>query len=310
MSDKIAKGRLEVAKGGVDTDTLHSIEVIVGSAHDDSFSFSGSIAAGTQLRIEAGAGQSGDNDINLNGASGTSVRVTATDEGIELTPVGGGSGRIELVGFSYDAAILGSNQVQTVFVGAGKGSIFKAGAGGGDFTLMASDKAYGCEDAVDIFRVTTTAPAGLSEAEQIEYLRNNRVMICNFGAEDTIYVNGVLFDGSRVTATLAPYIWVSGNESAYTTPLLAGESSYNLSYLHPHIEPGPDDNQYVYEAGPVRDVAIVRGSGEFDVINFISRSALPDETYRKSADTILNCFGGRSLQPRKPGAKRPELNSV
>jgi Ca2+-binding RTX toxin-like protein len=253
-------------------DTLVSIEKIVGTDHDDTFTFSGSLTSNIRVRIEAGAGQTGNNDIDLGDAVGSTIRVRVTDEGLELAPIGGGTGKIELIGFSYDAAILGSNNGRLTVELASKGSTFKSGAGGADITLKAGDKAYGYDGAVDIFRVTTTAPAGLSAAEQIEYLKNNRVFIGNFGAEDQIYVDGILFDGAKVTSTLAPM----HQEVLETSAWLSGQSSFGLNYVHAVWN--SQTERYDYPAGRVRDVAFAGGEDASAII-FLDRSVAASSAF-------------------------------
>lgn len=251
---------LVVISEAAGTDTLHYIDEIVLTTGNDSFSFTGAIPAGYRLRIDANGGQTED-IVDLIGALGTNITATVLTSGVNLTSPGAAGGMIELVGFH--TTILGSDHVRTTFVGAGTGAVFRAGAAGGDFTLLSGDQAYGREGAVDIFRVTTTAPAGLTPNEQIEYLRDNRVAITNIGVEDQIYVNGKLFDGNRVTASATPFYADHPNlDVGYNTVDFTGSSSYETRYPVATFVPtgattyGVVYGDYVYPRGaPVRDVS-------------------------------------------------------
>lgn len=277
---------LSVEDGTGGTDSLHSIEAIILTTEDDSFAFSGVLPNGFRLTIDANGGQY-DDIVDLIGAVGTNIQARITADGVILTSFGS-TGRIDLVGFH--TTILGSDTVVTTFIGAGTGAVFVAGAAGGDFTLMASDSAYGYEGIKDVFRVTTTAPAGLSDADAIAYLQANRVAITNIGAEDEIFVNGIRFDGNTVTSTLAP---VAASDRSGDMPItsarLTGDSSYGTAYPIAELAQqglrynGAPWGPYAYTAGDrVRDVSLGYGSdqsffgpaNERQIISFVSRSIM------------------------------------
>lgn len=257
ISVDAATNRLTVQDGDGGTDQLASIERIIGSARSDTFTFTGS---GTDAKVDMADVVDG---YVLTTQNTYEVRV----KGIE-TFVGG--------------------DTLTTFIGkAGTPAIFRAGSGGGDFTLTAGDRAYGHDGAVDTFRVTTTVPAEFSsytEAQKVEYLRQNRVFLSNFDAEDQIYVNGVLFTGNTVTATVSAVASSDYNRDlpiAYVS--LAGDSSYGTTYAQATFDEqglswgGQPWGSYLYSAGEIRDVTYHRTDQEgIGLITFSSRTITPD----------------------------------
>ncbi len=129
------------------TDTLRYIDEITLSAHHDTVEIDGMIPVGYRLKIDPNGGQTAD-ALDLTG-SNSAVAVKSTYLGFNITDSSGGSGLVEVVG--YRMAVVGSDHVRTTFIGTGTGvalgmgAVFKAGAAGGDFTLMAGDHAYGYE---------------------------------------------------------------------------------------------------------------------------------------------------------------------
>jgi Ca2+-binding RTX toxin-like protein len=208
---------------------------------------------------------------------------------IELSLAAEGGPTVSVTGLN--TTMLGSDTAKTTFIGTGAGAKFWAGEGGGDFTLLSGDSAWGYDGVVDTFRVSTVAPAGLSSAEAIAYLETNEVFIGNFGAEDEIYVNGVKFDGNQVTGTRDEYFDHPNYDVPYATTLLSGTSSYNTSYAsaqYNDLGAGSLGSYgiYTYSAGNLRDVTfhesgseVVRNGmatpSELGVITFTSRSITP-----------------------------------
>lgn len=175
------------------------------------------------------------------------------------------------------------NDSKTTFKGDGTGAIFKAGSGGGEFHLLAGDKGVGYAGVVDTFYLQTTIPEGLtfsSDAEKIEYLKRNKVFIENFGAEDLIYVNGVLFNGNKVTSA----VWgeTVGSDRNLDRPInaytLTGDSSYGTAYGVPTFETrgvsgsGTPWGALVYSETQYRDVTYsVADETGIGIINLFSR---------------------------------------
>lgn len=267
----------------IDTDTLYAIERIVLTDSADIFQYTGAIPDDYRLTIEAAGGQAQGDVVSLQGATSGIVTTVDRESGSIRLTTPGSNGWIDLIDFLGAATITGSDNVVSKFVGGGKGTTFKAGAGGGDFTLMAGDKAEGYEGVVDIFRVTTTAPSDLSDAEKIEYLKNNRVAISKFGAEDQLYVNGELFDGNKITSVIAPVRPPDYNaDSNVTAVLLSGDSSYGTSYPDPvwtaygTTGGGAEWGGYFHPAGRIRDVSYTHASEPgAGVISFMDRSMSP-----------------------------------
>jgi Ca2+-binding RTX toxin-like protein len=252
-----ATNKLSVEDGEGGTDTLASIERVMGSARNDSFTFTG---------------------------SGTDAKVDMTDvvDGYVLTTQN-----------AYEVRVMGietfiGGDALTIFIGkTGTPTIFRAGSGGGDFTMTAGDRAYGHDGAVDTFRVTTTVPAEMAtctEAEKTAYLLANRNFIGNFDAEDLLYVNGVLCNGNTVTATVSPAVASDYNRDgpiAYVS--LTGDSSYGTAYAQAAFDQRglSLDSQpwgsYLYASGEVRDVGFHRtGEDGRGVISFSARTISPE----------------------------------
>jgi Ca2+-binding RTX toxin-like protein len=257
ISFDAATDKLTVEDGEGGTDTLASIDRVMGSARNDSFTFTG---------------------------SGTGAKVDMTDvlDGYVLTTQN-----------TYEVRVMGietfiGGDALTVFIGrTGAPAIFRAGSGGGDFTMTSGDRAYGHDGAVDTFRVTTTVPTEMStctEAEKTAYLLANRNFIGNFDAEDLLYVNGVLCNGNIVTAAVSPAVASDYNRDgpvAYVS--LTGDSSYGTAYAQAAFDQrglswdsqpwGP----YIYTAGEVRDVNFHRtGEDGRGVISFSARTISPE----------------------------------
>ncbi|TFI56471.1 DUF2974 domain-containing protein [Sphingomonas parva] len=303
---------LTVLDGSGGTDTLLSIEEIVATQYNDSFSFIGSLPNEYDLKIDAAGGQQHSDLIDLQAAT-AQLQAKITEGGVELTSPGS-SGRIELSGFH--TTVSGSDTAKTIFIGAGTGAEFRAGAAGGDFTLLAGDKAYGHEGAVDVFRVTTTVPeefASLSEAEKVAYLTRNKVFIGKFGTEDQIYVNDLLFDGNKLSSTLMQ-AWSDhpNDDVRFGEVNLSGQSSYGTVYLQSYFVEwgttvtGAPYGRYVADPGPVRHVSysLVDNSG-LGLISFSSTdmagAGLPslssaDERLTILIDGFTDGEGGISFQ--------------
>jgi Ca2+-binding RTX toxin-like protein len=297
---------ITVDEGG-SVDTLYSIEKIVLTGARDQFQFSGSIPDGYRLTIDAAGGQSAGDIVSLAGALGSTINATVTADGrIRLTSPEAVDGWIELVGFSTNLTIVGSDQIASKFIGAAKGTTFRAGGGGGDFTLFASDRAYGYAGAIDIFRVSTTVPeefAGYTEAEKIDYLARNRVYIHGFGDEDQIWVNGVRFTGNIVTSTAAVVVASDPNgDLPISYPILAGNSSYDTFYPQAVFEElgqaadGQIWGAYRYEHGTVRDVSFHRtGADGPGLISFITRGMAPAESWGQTGYTLKPLAAGDEM---------------
>lgn len=263
---------LTVTSATTGTDTLHFIDEIILSPDTDAFTFTGVIPAGYRLKIDAGEGQYEDT-ISLTQALGASIKAQIVSGGVVLTSPSAGDGQIEIVNFGK--TIVGSNTAVTQFVGAGTGMVFRAGAAGGDFTLGSSDRAYGREGVQDIFRLSTTAPSGLTNQGKVDYLASNRVFLGDVGAEDLVYVDGVLFNGNRVTAASAAPIRGGFLGGSITSAMLTGDSSFGVYYpvaaavqlgLSPMYESEREDTpwfEYLHTDGDrVRDVSLTSGGYE------------------------------------------------
>jgi Ca2+-binding RTX toxin-like protein len=146
----------------------------------------------------------------------------------------------------------------TTFIGGNSRSIFQAGAAGGDFRLSSGDTAIGFDSVKDIFRLTTTAPAGLTESEKVAYLEANRVMLSNVGVEDEIFVDGIRFNGNTITANLSNIFDPHPNgDLPARVALLTGSSSFSTSYPTVDFVPGgsrPTHGDYNFVPGRYRDV--------------------------------------------------------
>jgi len=249
--------KLTVKDGLGGTDTLASIERIVGSSRNDSFAFTG---------------------------SGTDAKVDMTDlvDGYVLTTQNTYVVRVK----SFES-FTGGDELTTFIGKTGTPTVFRAGSGGGDFTLTSGDRAYGYTGAVDTFRVTTTVPSAMAtctEAEKVAYLQANRNFIGNFGAEDLLYVNGVLCTGNTVTATVSAVVSSDYNRDAPIVYVsLTGDSSYGTSYAQAEFDEeglsygGQPWGSYLYSAGEVRDVTFNRADGEgLSLIGFSSRTISPE----------------------------------
>jgi Ca2+-binding RTX toxin-like protein len=247
---------LTVADGTGGTDTLHSIERIIAGSGHGKLQFTGS-------------------------GTGATVDLTDVEDGFILASQD--SAEVRLKGVSE---FIGGDALTTFIGRTGTPSIFRAGSGGGDFTLASGDVAYGQSGAVDIFRVTTTVPVelnGCTEAEKVAYLASNRNFIHNFGAEDFLYVNGVMCTGNTVTAVVGTAVSSDYNRDlpvAYVA--LTGDSSYGTSYAQPTFDQqglsygGQPWGAYLYSAGEVRDASFHRAGDDLGVISFMSRTITPD----------------------------------
>jgi hypothetical protein len=288
-----ATDKLTVDDGEGGTDTLASIERVMGTARNDSFTFTG---------------------------SGTNAKVDMTDavDGYVLTTQN-----------AYEVRVMGietfiGGDALTIFIGkTGTPTIFRAGSGGGDFTMTSGDRAYGHDGVVDTFRVTTTVPtemATCTEAEKTAYLLANRNFIGNFDAEDLLYVNGVLCNGNTVTATVSPAVASDYNRDgpiAYVS--LTGDSSYGTAYARAAF----DQRGLSWDSQPwgpyiwaVRDVNFHRtGEDGRGVISFSARTISPEGDgvsagSRSGFITSMNCETAR--RPRRParGKGRPAHRRV
>jgi Ca2+-binding RTX toxin-like protein len=250
---------ISVADGEGGTDTLHSIErIVVDRGGQDKLQFAGS---GANAKVDLTDIEDG---FILAGQDGKTVRLKGIDEYI-----GGES--------------------LTTFIGkTGAPTVFRAGSGGGDFTLTSGDRAYGFTGAVDTFRVTTTIPtefASWTDAQKVEYLRQNRVFISNFGDEDHIFVNQIQFTGNSVTSTLAPIVASDYNRDLPITYVeLTGSSSYGTAYAQATFDVrgqswgGADWGSYVYSGTSIRDVNFHRGDENgVSLISFMARTITPVE---------------------------------
>jgi len=251
-----ATNKLTVTDGEGGTDTLQSIEKILGTAKADTFTFTGS---GTTAKVDM-------TDVVDGYVLTTQNSIVVRVKGIE-TFVGG--------------------DTLTTFIGkTGTPSVFRAGSGGGDFTMTSGDVAYGHAGVVDTFRVTTTVPTALAtctEAEKRAYLEANRNYIHDFGSEDRLYVNGVLCTGNTITATVGAAISSDYNRDlpvAYVA--LTGDSSYGTSYAQPTFDQqglsygGQPWGSYLYSAGEIRDASFHRAGDGSGVISFMSRMITPN----------------------------------
>jgi trimeric autotransporter adhesin len=104
-----AGSTLTVADGEGGTDTLHSIEKIIGSTFHDTLNFSGTIPAGTVLTIDSGGGDSHDDLINLRALWSGVVFHNHTTSGSFTSSAGGTINftnfHTDIVGSAYDDTI-------------------------------------------------------------------------------------------------------------------------------------------------------------------------------------------------------------
>jgi Ca2+-binding RTX toxin-like protein len=250
--------KLTVQDGDGGTDTLASIEQIIGSTKADTFTFTG---------------------------SGTNAKVDMTNivDGYVLTTQNTYEVRVKDI-----ETFIGGDSLTTFIGKTGTPTIFRAGSGGGDFTMTSGDVAYGYTGAEDTFRVTTTLPiemAGCTQAEARAYLEANRNFIHNFGNEDHLIVNGVLCDGNTVTATVGTAVSSDYNRDlpiAYVA--LTGDGSYGTAYAQPTFDQqglswgGQPWGAYLYSAGEIRDASFHRAGDGSGLISFMSRTITPDAT--------------------------------
>jgi Ca2+-binding RTX toxin-like protein len=277
-----------VTNGSGDVDTLHSVEKIVGTSFSDTFTITGALVGGRQLRIEQGGGEG--TAIDLSASTGVRATINALTGAVELSNSSGGDSTIELVGFLSE--VLGSDTSRTTMIGAGTGAIFRAGAGGADITLLAGDQGVGHDGVQDNFYVTSTAPSHLSDDDKIAWLQKNRVLIENFDAEDKIYVNGVAFNGNKVTSQLGQTFASDPNHDLpIAAAQLTGNSSFGTAYATASFHEegynhrGPHGS-FVYSDGQFRDVQYVQGdSNGVGVMTFMSRGITGGNSYSLNALT-------------------------
>ena len=284
--DGSVAAHIEDGDGG--TDTLHSIEIIEGTGHDDTLLVS---------RMDANLfanenGQGGVTDIYLGDAdTADEVRFDGLTEDVTVDLalfVDGDEAEIRVTGDSSRAFVvsgaekyLGGEGHMTVFsVGDGE---YYAGAGGMTVHMQPGDIAIGHDGAVDIFHVSTIAPAGLTDAEKIEWLAGNRIFIGNFGDEDQLVVNGIAFDGNQRTSTVetAYHVEVNLDIGRFGAINVFGESSYGIEYPYAEFvvmgdhfingQPGIWGQYRLPETAQVRDVTftVADGSG-VGLIEFIA----------------------------------------
>ena len=187
------------------------------------------------------------------------------------------------------------NSSKSIFKGNNEGSIFVSGSGGAEFTLTSGDHAIGHAGVKDVFRVDTTmadVPTGLSSTGKLEFLANKKVFIGNFGAEDEIWVNGIRFDGNKVTTalwgeTIAPD---QNRDDPHNAYVLTGDSSYGTAYANPTFEvrgasySGEPWGALSYADMQYRDVNYTATSDSgLGIINFFARGVTGFESGGSSA---------------------------
>ena len=245
----------------------------------------------------------GSGDTKVDGDKGTDIfafydhtvawTIDLTDEdgaGYGLAQQGGEEVRIKGVEVFY-----GGDQ-KTTFIGSGKGkgSTFIAGTGGGDFTLRAGDKAYGHAGVQDIFRFFTKKDDGVkSDESALDYLERNKVYVGNFSAADgdEVWVNGVKFNGNKVTTALwgemiAPD-W--NRDDPHNAYVLTGNSTYGTAYAAPTFEVrgasyfGEPWGALSYANMQYRDVNYAATSDGLGIFNFFARGITGVESGGSSA---------------------------
>ncbi|MCW2339103.1 Ca2+-binding RTX toxin-like protein, partial [Sphingobium sp. B2D3A] len=139
-SSTVELGRLTVKDGFNDSDTLHSIENIIGTTGRDSVTIIGAIHVGTNLTINGNGGQTPDalQSINLSQSAGSTVEIDANGVGfIETT----GGGKINITGFhthltgsAFDDVIIDESAgAKSIHGGAGNDQISIEGVAAGSF---------------------------------------------------------------------------------------------------------------------------------------------------------------------------------
>jgi Ca2+-binding RTX toxin-like protein len=267
-------GKFNVLDGGAGNDLLigrSSNDKILGGDGDDTV-----ILSGGNDQIEGGNG----NDTLVVGDSLGSVTIDLSEKenGASILHINGNNTAIQGI-----ENYIG-NDYLTKFKGAGNGDVFISGAGGGEFHLLAGDRAIGFSGAVDTFFVTTTIPDSLSsssDAEKIEYLKRNKVFIGNFGSEDIIYVNGILFNGNKVSSSVSSSAFASDRnlDLPINSYSLSGDSSYGVNYASTRFSPrGVANNgqvwgQLEYASGQYKDVTYsATDIADLGVMTFFARS--------------------------------------
>ena len=264
-----------------------------------------------RAHVKAGA----DNDIILAGSGNTKIDgdKDSTDKGTDIFAFLDRStvATIDLTNEidGYGLATQGSAEVRikgvevflgtdalTTFKGSGKGngSTFIAGTGGGDFTLRAGDKAYGHAGVQDIFRFFTTKDDGVkSDESALDYLERNKVYVGNFAAADgdEVWVNGVKFNGNKVTTALwgemiAPD-W--NRDDPHNAYVLTGNSTYGTAFANPTFEVrgasyfGEPWGALSYADMQYRDVNYAATSDGLGIFNFFARGITGVESGGSSA---------------------------
>ncbi|MGI9360184.1 MAG: putative Ig domain-containing protein [Parasphingorhabdus sp.] len=196
-----------------------------------------------------------------------------------------------LIGGDGDDIIWGSVSANTLIGGKGDDEIH----------LGARDFAIGGKGA-DKFYVTTTLEDGIA-AEA------NRVFILDFNAEegDTLYVDGVLFNGYQKTVEAGGTViaepdfggdWVGETFAANYT----ASSSFNLDLLDPVDAPFSFDAFYPSDVNPnpaigfkdghLRDIEVARGVGGFNYgrVTFVDATVDLTSTHEGTSTAILNQY--------------------
>lgn len=308
-----------VADGLGGTDSLHSIEKITGTDHNDILEVK---ALDAGFFADTVTGQGGVAKIDLKGSpsggdNGDKVDFTGLSEAVtvdiadELTT---GNGEIYATadtarGFTIKGLekVQGGEGHMTVFGSGNKTYI--AGSGGGTFHLKSGDVAHGYTGVVDKYYLDTNHPTGLTNQEIQEYLVNNKVYIKNFGAEDQIYVNGTVFDGNNVTSSLAPGalsfpdIPANQNDHLATSIRLSGDSSYGTVYpvtSYGSFGAGQSESGFLFaQNNPYRDVNFVEadasGTGLIQFIDTTLKGDDPQGAGYMSAEFVDFSSGDEAL---------------
>lgn len=184
------------------TDTLISIEKIVGTTSDDRLMI-GSLDA-KFLADSTGRGGLREIDLGAEARSaqgGDVIDLSALGEAAEVE-LGGANPHVSAradsartIAVSGAERVIGTAQGDLI-KGAGNGSFIDGGAGDDEIHLFAGDMAIGGPGADSFYLSTTmTAPDGSTSSGV------NDVLILDISSEDRIYVDGVLYTGYYSTVT-------------------------------------------------------------------------------------------------------------
>ncbi len=246
--------------------------------------------------IEGGDGTDIDTLVVADSLGSVTINLRLKDGDYSSVAVGSGTSKVKGI------EVFVGNSAKTTFKGNGEGSVFVAGSGGGDFTLSAGDRAFGHAGVQDIYRLSTTKDI-VSDESVKDYLERNTSLIGNWGSEDLLYINGVLFDGNRVfsnNALIADATWDRNGDMPAFNGSLTGDSSYGTTYANAKFEvagmnwAGKPFGGTVYEDGEVRDVGYHEIEPGLAAFSFSSRTitALPGD---RSA--MWGGFGSYELNP-------------